>query len=545
MPYKIGNKYIKLNSKYISAETPVVLVYMTRSEGYPQNLGINSFPNSYYLTKTPGYSIGNIAIKASEATSVTINFGDGTIVKSDFVLVGTGDYRFAMSVQDEALGDGYEAGRIPAHIYTDGLIEHKVSFTFTNKSVIISVATNLIRLFRQYPEQVSAFNNLKAFQLTYPIGITSLPLSFTTNKSIENFILSGTNVLGSRIPDEILSLPLKALTVSGSVNLSDVNASNMKGLIKLKSTLLQLSISGCLVSELPTEFSQFEVITSLTVDSNRFTSPPIQINSLTTLTYISLLGGFSGSTYLEGWGDLSNLINLTTISIAAGYVPKGNLFTTTLPTYFGNFTKLKAIAAQGTFWQTQVRCDEFVTNFYNKIITIASLTGANTLPFRGISVSYNSTIYPQFNLRPSGTYQSPSGFSLGVSNGTPASAMERIWVLENQYGHTWSVKAPTSNIVPAAPTNGVVDNDNDIFYYVLNPDYPLSEHEMSKNGAATFISATLPIYIGDVDLAAGQVQVRVRAGAGRDFSPSLSNATAFTKNTANNVFPSVIPMNLI
>lgn len=40
------------------------------------------------------------------------------------------------------------------------------------------------------------------------------------------------------------------------------------------------------------------------------------------------------------------------------------------------------------------------------------------------------------NAAPSGTYQAPAGFSLGVSDGTPASAKEQLYVLVNNYNWT-------------------------------------------------------------------------------------------------------------
>jgi hypothetical protein len=40
------------------------------------------------------------------------------------------------------------------------------------------------------------------------------------------------------------------------------------------------------------------------------------------------------------------------------------------------------------------------------------------------------------NAAPSGTYQAPAGFVLGVSDGTPASAKEKVYVLVNNYSWT-------------------------------------------------------------------------------------------------------------
>lgn len=40
---------------------------------------------------------------------------------------------------------------------------------------------------------------------------------------------------------------------------------------------------------------------------------------------------------------------------------------------------------------------------------------------------------------PSGTYQAPSGFELGVQDGNPATPMEKIYVLENNYKQNFNL----------------------------------------------------------------------------------------------------------
>ena len=48
--------------------------------------------------------------------------------------------------------------------------------------------------------------------------------------------------------------------------------------------------------------------------------------------------------------------------------------------------------------------------------------------------------------RPTGTYQAPSGFEQGVSNGTPASQMEKVYVLTHNYSQTWNIYGGLSTI---------------------------------------------------------------------------------------------------
>lgn len=52
------------------------------------------------------------------------------------------------------------------------------------------------------------------------------------------------------------------------------------------------------------------------------------------------------------------------------------------------------------------------------------------------------------NARPSGTYQAPSGFELSISNGNPASAMEMLYVLANNYKYTITINPKNGSKTP-------------------------------------------------------------------------------------------------
>lgn len=60
--------------------------------------------------------------------------------------------------------------------------------------------------------------------------------------------------------------------------------------------------------------------------------------------------------------------------------------------------------------------------------------------FYGLSVSMYDSIYPDENQRPTGQEQAPEGFVKGQSNGSPATPMEKIYVLKNNYAQKWTIK---------------------------------------------------------------------------------------------------------
>ena len=138
---------------------------------------------------------------------------------------------------------------------------------------------------------------------------------------------------------------------------------------------------------------------------------------------------------LKYWRDLTGATSLSTI-----YLCRISNFETTIPSFFDNATALKTLYIYASF-QNSGGVDTWINNFYDKVTTVASMSSGNTL-LRNMTVSQvSSNVIDMANTtRPSGTYQQPSGYVQGSNNGSPASPLERVWVLVNQYGHSWQLK---------------------------------------------------------------------------------------------------------
>src|SRR5690606_7606115 len=111
-----------------------------------------------------------------------------------------------------------------------------------------------------------------------------------------------------------------------------------------------------------------------------------------------------------------------------------------VPVWFAALVNLKELVIYSTF-RTQQRCDAFVNSFYDFVAANAPISGSANDPFRSMVIDFNNTLNPGINFRPSGIYQQPTGYVQGISNGTPASPLEKVWVMDNQYDHTWDIKA--------------------------------------------------------------------------------------------------------
>lgn len=103
------------------------------------------------------------------------------------------------------------------------------------------------------------------------------------------------------------------------------------------------------------------------------------------------------------------------------------------------------ILYDGRFINTQERADTFVNTFYDKIMSWSYITMSQTASdgnrnqFYKLTLDLYTSAAPT-NKRPSGVYQAPEGFVKGSSNGSPATPMEKIYVLKNNYAQRWTIK---------------------------------------------------------------------------------------------------------
>lgn len=117
-----------------------------------------------------------------------------------------------------------------------------------------------------------------------------------------------------------------------------------------------------------------------------------------------------------------------------------------LPDYFNRMYSLQQIFNHFSAG-TQSRVDSIVDVVYDE--TIKHLMSSQENGHRNLWYYLTSTLYGYSTgspKRPTGTYQAPSGFEQGVSNGTPASQMEKVYVLTHNYSQTWNIYGGLSTL---------------------------------------------------------------------------------------------------
>lgn len=435
MYFKSGGNILRLEGKILSRRF-ASLSFVVRG---PSFLNWIYVPNDPTSPTTPARPNGIFMFRSKKPNRMTINYGDGTVQTYDFIAHPSGT-NWGVQFRSQITSPANSGEYLPAydnHIFTDGQTtqDRIVTITFDYPEAIYYFLTNVIIFRGRVPQDIDKFD-LEILNISNTQQITDFPYNIANNKKLTSLTFSGIGPRINTFPDSFLGFPvLTDLNINGIFNFADPVASGLYKVANYGSALRTLGLSNNLIgqveTDLPPEFTAFTAIETLNIGFNLFEEVPPRVNQLTSLKQL-ILGGAAVDTSLTSWGNFSALVNLERLTPSTCSV-----LTTDIPSWFSNFTKLKFYTAP-LVYRTQTRIDTFVNNFYDFIVANAAMTGANTLPFRGMFVQiYASNDPTQPN--PTGTYQQPTGYIAGSSNGTPASPREKVWVLVNQYGHTWTM----------------------------------------------------------------------------------------------------------
>ncbi len=435
MVKKFGNNIVKFGTNVFTGGQNLVL----------------KFQGATFPVAVDNNNTGRLQLYFSAPTSVVIDYGNGVVVTYNANFMSTGVYIFQIyQVGANAIytPQSYETA---AYSYPDGLsTANRVVTVSFNRGLLFSIGIALMRLTNQdLIFGLSRYPNLKTFDVHqignggYQTGAISninwenAQASKITTVSINNCFNSNSIFYGS-IPSFFFSMPIQQLSVGDQGMASKTFAqSNLAGIYQLASTLTYLTIQGVALTDnnfgdgaLPSNFSTLTHLTSLRLLTTLHTTVPAVVNSITTLTTLF----FAFNALSTDYGDISNLVNLSYISV------EGNtLFTTSVPSYFSGLTKLKTWDFRGCY-RTQARVDAAISSIYAFVVANAAITGTSTSPFRTMVISIGVFATGDGTAIPTGTYQQPAGYVQGSSNGSPATSLEKVWVMVNQYSHTWTYR---------------------------------------------------------------------------------------------------------
>lgn len=369
-------------------------------------------------------SLGEVAISSSRPNSIIVNYGDGTVITQDFLQDGN-RYVTGFSLRPNPRFLPLEAA-IDTHSYTDGFTGRRfVNFEFQNIEAITSISYDTIYIYGVFPRDINLLKSLISIDLNRVYFIENL--DFNINKNLERLSLqNSTQTKLPVIPESIFSSNLINLIVPSVFDLTDNITSNFFKINQLSSTLKTLSISSSENQFLPPEIENLDL-------TDLYLGDPYEEMQEIINTQTNLKTLYHSSTIVKSF-DMMSFSNLNKLGTLFLKFDRINL--TELSVKWAGLKSLYRFIQFQHFIRDNQMFDEFVNQFYILCTNEASITedanafgGEYPHRFRDISWGHSSLAF-------TGTKQAPSGYVPDVSYGNPQTPGEKVWIMQNQLGHT-------------------------------------------------------------------------------------------------------------
>lgn len=427
MIYSVDGNIIEIDNNVFERKIKT-LTYQIKGSWFPQaNINGANDTNNY---------TGNefLWFVSTQPNSVSINYGDGNTVIKQFELDGS-IYKVGFSFRAVHSSAPW---RVPQHTYIDGFTGiRNITFEFESPEYIRDIEFSFILLRGALPIETVYFPNLEKVSHFYAKYIDNIPNSFPPKI---NYYQIGSSVISPQpqIPDSLFETDISFLSIYGAYDLTDNIASNFFKINQLKDTLTTLDLSSSDITSLPESFAECVNLKSFTCPGNDFNAFPLELNFIENLETLNI--GNSNYTLLDTtFPVLDNLKNLKVL-----YCGFRNIDVTQLHISWKYLYSLSTLGSSGLFARlvnTNARFDDFIDSFYTLCTNEGSITN-NSGQFPTYPNRFRNIAWGNSSLSFTGTKQAPIGYIQGGSgggsanNGTPANQGEKVYVLQNQYGHT-------------------------------------------------------------------------------------------------------------
>ena len=259
----------------------------------------------------------------------------------------------------------------------------------------------------------------------------------------------------TEMPEAITSkTEVYCLNMFNMLDLRDIESSGIRNIKNMKN-LQTLELSSCYLDRYIKEFNDLPKLTSLRMHPgpsdmwNYFDInilPSFEVDKINpNINDFSFLDDWVSGERRTGWND--DNMSGRGLDYLAGFVASNSnsLRMDKLPDYIHEMRAITRFNVNAST-HSQKRSDDFVNSFYDLVVGWDQITMTSVAKdgkrnqFYGLTVSMYGSTYPNENQRPSGTEQAPEGFVKGQSNGSPATPMEKIYVLKNNYAQKWTIK---------------------------------------------------------------------------------------------------------
>lgn len=409
----------------------------------------------------------NVEFRSRKPGMANVDWGDG--VKEQYPMIkvqGQNDYRIifrSLAVQYRKnpdttwwfrREDGSQYVPVDNHAYADGRkdVQRAVSIDFT-----CDIYYARISVCRMTSFPIVDIPDLETLIVSHTMHVNDgIPVDkLSRSKKLTYIELQNVGQRMTEMPEAITNkTEVYYLNMFNMLDLRDIEASGIRNIKNMKK-IENLNLSSCYLDRYIKEFNDLPKLKTLSITPgpgdmwNYFdlnTIPSFEVDKINPIiTTFDFLQDWMASERRTGWND-SNMSGKGLEYIMGFSASHGNsLNMDKLPDYI---YEMRAITWFGVNNSThsQKRSDDFVDSFYKLVtewdqITMTSVANdGKRNQFYGLSVSMYSATFPTENQRPSGTEQAPEGFVKGSSNGSPATPMEKIYVLKNNYDQRWTIK---------------------------------------------------------------------------------------------------------
>lgn len=380
------------------------------------------FPDGYSSSTT-------VIFNTTVVNTIYIDFGDGSAIYER-------EFSGALQLRRDS----------PIHTYSvSGDYHVKIWFKFPSK--VNRNEFDFCHFYGDFPIAISLYS-LDSLRLNN-CYFNDFPINYGAVVMRTLYIGNPSSSTINNIPLWITRSRINRLDYGGGrINLSNQSINNVDKLINIQGLSSLNFLNDCRLSDIPSNIKNITLLKYLSFSGNTpISSITPNINACKQITHLGF-GYISNANFgspliangqINSWGEgISNMPNLQYLGITGcANVPTDSIIG------LNTATSLKTIYARSSY-NTIARMDAFLTNLYNSVIAIASMVNANTIMRQvRLEVCWISSNGP--TVRPSGTYQAPTGYIQGSNNGTPSSPMEMLYVLVKQYRWTVLVQNTTNN----------------------------------------------------------------------------------------------------
>lgn len=409
----------------------------------------------------------NLRFSANNPGLVDVDWGDGTKDQYPLVKISDGSYRIVFRSLDIEYKknpddttwwfrkeDGSQYVPIDNHAYADGRrdVQRAVSIDFTCD---IYYANIQVCKMTSFP--IVDIPGLEFLIVSHTLYVNDgIPVDkLSRSKKLTYIDLQNVGQRMTVIPEAITSkTEVYYLNMFNMLDLRDIESSGIRNIKNMKN-LQTLELSSCYLDRYIKEFNDLPKLTSLRMHPgpsdmwNYFDIniiPSFEVDKINpNITDFYFLDDWVNGERRTGWNDDNmsgrGLEHLTSFVAAHS----NSLRMDKLPDYIYEMRAITRFNVNAST-HSQKRSDDFVNSFYDLVVGWDQITMTSVAKdgkrnqFYSLSVSMYVAASPTENQRPSGTEQAPEGFVKGSSNGSPATPMEKIYVLKNNYAQRWTIK---------------------------------------------------------------------------------------------------------